>query len=342
MEIWQRGTTFNIPVGPTDVWSADRWRLSTTTVTGTSTIRRSTNVPSFASAGVLFNYSLEVDVTVADASLGAGESVYLQHFIEGYNWRHFAQRQITLSFWVSSTKPGTHCVSIYNSGLDRWHIAEYTIAVADTWEYKTITFQASPSAGTWNYAEALGLSISFAIGIGANSQGIGGSWQTGAPTKLATANQVNVLDNAANFFRLTGVKLELGSVATPIQFRSFQDELALCKRYYQKSFSYATAPAQNAGLGTGEYRWLATVAGAVATMGPTWGLPVEVRPSFTNLWFNPSAANAQVRNLTDAVDMTATATRTVSDKSLQLQFTGAAGNAVGEELAIHWTVDAEL
>jgi len=42
------------------------------------------------------------------------------------------------------------------------------------------------------------------------------------------------------------VQLELGSVATDFEHRSFGEELALCKRYYEKSFAYGTVPANGA------------------------------------------------------------------------------------------------
>jgi hypothetical protein len=45
---------------------------------------------------------------------------------------------------------------------------------------------------------------------------------------------------------ITGIQLELGSVATDFEHRSFGEELALCKRYYQKSFVYSTTPANGA------------------------------------------------------------------------------------------------
>ena len=36
-------------------------------------------------------------------------------------------------------------------------------------------------------------------------------------------------------FEITGVQLEVGSQATPFEFRSYGEELLLCKRYYQRS-----------------------------------------------------------------------------------------------------------
>ena len=49
---------------------------------------------------------------------------------------------------------------------------------------------------------------------------------------LATSNQVNLWDHADNVWYLTGVQLEVGSVATDFEHRSYGDELARCRRYY--------------------------------------------------------------------------------------------------------------
>lgn len=338
MEIWQRGTTF--AAAATGQYSADRWKYGKTSAE-VVTINRSTNVPTVAQAGVLFNYSLEVDVTTADAAIAAGDLSQVEQIIEGYNWRHYAQRQFTLSFWVMSSKTGIHCVAFQN-GTDRGFVSEYTVNAADTWEYKTVTVSASPSAGTWNYTTGVGLRVTFILAAGSTFHTTAGAWQSSGQA-WATSNQVNVLDNTANFFRITGVKLELGSVATPIQFMPFEEELARCQRYYQKSFVYGTAPAQNAGLALGEVRFLAPVAGAVAFVSPSFPFHrsmKETGPIVT--LYNPSAANAQIRNITDASDLTGSSVRTNYEKNFSVQATGTAGTAVAEELAFHWSADAEL
>jgi hypothetical protein len=48
---------------------------------------------------------------------------------------------------------------------------------------------------------------------------------------------------SGSYLELAQVQIELGKVATPFEHRSFGEELALCKRYYEKSFNYDDAPA---------------------------------------------------------------------------------------------------
>ncbi len=340
LEIWQRGTSF--PAIASGTYSADRFRFNNLT-SGIVTINRSTNVPTVAQAGVLFNYSLEVDVTTADASIAAGDLATIQHSIEGYNWRHFAQRPVVLSFWVSSSKTGVHSVSLSNSGLDRGFVGEYTILAADTWEYKTITIPSSPSTGTWGYQQTTGVAINFILAGGSTFQLSPGSWQTiGFGNYPVSASQVNVLDNTANFFRVTGIKLELGTVATPIQFASFEQEIGRCYRYYQKSFGYAVAPVDSAGS-VGEVRWHANVAGVAVNQSPTFTYPGgKMRQAPTVTLYAPTGTAGQVFNSTDAASLSSSSATLRTEYSFQVQTTGTAGTAVGELLSVLWTADAEL
>ena len=59
------------------------------------------------------------------------------------------------------------------------------------------------------------------------------SW-TSFTAANAAVGQVNCLDSTSNNFKLTGVQLEVGSVATPFEHRSYGEELQRCKRYYQQ------------------------------------------------------------------------------------------------------------
>jgi hypothetical protein len=81
---------------------------------------------------------------------------------------------------------------------------------------------------------------------------------------------VNVMDNTANDFFITGVQLEPGAVATPFERRIFGQELALCQRYYQ----------QRSDTGGGSKRMYNNT-GISNTMNVAVDFPVQMRISPT-------------------------------------------------------------
>lgn len=120
------------------------------------------------------------------------------------------------------------------------------------------------------------------------------------------------------------------------------EELSKCQRYYSKTFATDTAPATNIGVSTGEHRTPATFVGAVTNRMVPWYYPVTMRGTPTLTSFNPGAANAQVRDETNAADCSATAFVGSNDGSTMVTCTGNAGTIVGELLGVHITADAEL
>lgn len=116
------------------------------------------------------------------------------------------------------------------------------------------------------------------------------------------------------------------------------------QRYYQKSFNADTSPAQNAGL-TGAERGHVSVAAAVANqpigvdfIGSMRGAP----GTSAFVFYNPSAANAFVRNTTAGSDATATAVANAGDSGFDILFTGIAAWTIAQSVAIHWSCDNEI
>jgi hypothetical protein len=132
---------------------------------------------------------------------------------------------------VQSSLTGTYCVALANGDANRSYVTEYSINAANTWEYKTITI-AGDTAGTWLTDTSIGVSLRFALAAGTTFQTTANNWAGG--NFIATANQVNWMSsNTSRTFRISGVQMETGTVATPFELRSHGEELALCQRYYQ-------------------------------------------------------------------------------------------------------------
>ena len=141
------------------------------------------------------------------------------------------------------------------------------------------------------------------------------------------------------------IQLERGTTAlqaTSFEQRFFSKELLLCQRYYEKSFNYATAPAQNAGT-TGAVRRPAIVAGALTTQFGNIPFLVSKCPggSITVTTYNPSAANAEARDLVAGADCSTTATAPY-ETSFVLSTVGNVLTVVGSSLQVHWAASSEL
>jgi hypothetical protein len=222
MEIAQRGTSF--PAA--NNYTLDRWTFSVSGG-GAATVSQGT-----AFVDNEFQRSLNIQVTTADTTIAAGDLAMIKQAIEGYNINDLFGRTFTLSFRVRSSKTGTHCVAFRNAGPDRSYVATYTVNAANTWENKSVTITGGlTTAGTWNVTDGAGLYVDWVLAAGSTWQTTAGSWQTG--NFLATSAQVNCLDTIGNIFAITGVQLEVGSVATPFEHR--MNELALAQRYFYPS-----------------------------------------------------------------------------------------------------------
>lgn len=151
---------------------------------------------------------------------------------------------------------------------------------------------------------------------------------------------------ANDYLSITNVQLEcvddaLG-VSTPFERRDFAEEMLRCERFLQKSFLYATTPAQNAGIGTGEALFQANTAGATSQRSPTIPLRSRMRVAPAVTLYNPAAASAHVRDETNSANCTASAATNISETGFAVTATGAAGTTVGAHLGVHWLASAEI
>ena len=225
-DIWQRGTSFAPAVN--EAFQTDRWEYQNGS-DAVNSILQSTDVPTFAESGHTSKYSLKVDCTTADSAVAATDYVIMIYRMEGLDVSPLIGKTITVSFWVKSTKTGVFTVSFYNSSTSEGYPVEYTVNASDTWEKKTVSVLL-PTTESWTTSNAVSLTVYFTIMSGSDFQGAPDTWNAGYA--IATSNQVNGMDNTANNFLLSQVKMEVGYVATPFTGRLYGEELALCQRYY--------------------------------------------------------------------------------------------------------------
>jgi hypothetical protein len=216
-------------VTPTNTsYTLDRWSCYLSGG-GAYSVQQSSTAPTG------FVNSLLVTTTTADSSIAAGDYYMLTYIIEGTNvsdlaWGSASAKTVTLSFWVRSSLTGTFSGSLENSAGNRSYPFTYTISAANTYEYKTVTI-AGDTTGTWLTTTGSGIKLRLSLGMGSTYSGTAGAWAASG-YYAASSETAKVISTLSATFYITGVQLEVGSVATPFERRPYGTELSLCQRYY--------------------------------------------------------------------------------------------------------------
>lgn len=246
-------------------------------------VSRSTDVPTVAQAGRKIPYSVKIDCTTVDSSIAAGDYCFITQRVEGYKFAQMiAQKKSIGHFWVKAPKTGVFCISHNNSGNDRGYVSEYTINSANTWERKTIVVEASPSGGTWDYTNGIGIDFNVVLAAGSTYHTTAGAWQTGV--FLATSNQVNACDNTSNDFYITEIQWEEGGTATPFDAKDYDEVVQESLRFYRTN---------NVGVNA-----ICINTTTLAVHG-TWNIPMRAAPSVSLIsGVNPTLEEPGVLNRT--------------------------------------------
>ena len=189
-----------------------------------------------------FRFSYHVTNGNQSSGAGAGDYMSMRYKIEnqdiansGWNYTS-ASSFITFSFWVkSSVAQNFYGYLKSTDGTDQRYAYETGSLTANTWTKITKTIPGNSNLQFDNNAQQ-GLEIYLSQFWGTNYTDSGvslntwGNWSGGSRTPDYTSTWYTT-NNAT--FQITGVQLEVGSVATDFEFRSFGQELDLCKRYFQ-------------------------------------------------------------------------------------------------------------
>lgn len=292
-DVWQRGTSVATGSGAAgSAYTADRWQSIMTSgamTTSRQSVGDTTNLPNI-------RYCARVQ---RDSGSTNTNNVNLTQTLETADSLRFSGQTITLSFYArkganySSASDALSVQLYYGTGTDQNVIYTFTgsTAVINTTKTLTTTWQRFTATATVNAA----------------STEIG--WNFGY-TPVGTAG-------AADYFEITGVQLEIGSVATPYSRMSgtLAGELAACQRYYQILGNGANAQP----IGCGSYYTTTDVYCDIP-------LKITMRTAPT-LTFSGGATGASVYVAGTIRTSTATATQTAQTDITQIKITTAADTA---------------
>lgn len=232
MRIDQRNSGGLLSLGNAGAYITDRWYTGWI-IGATYTMQQVSDAPTG------FKYSLKYAATsnssVNDVNV-IGQNIEANNVID-FDWGTINGKTVTLSFWVKSSIAGQHSGQIlfFGGTTNYYYLPTYTVNAANTWEYKTITIPAPPSAagafaGTLNSAYMILRPV--CISTTATTAQAGNTWTTSSSVKAT--GSVDLAATSGSSIQITGVQLEKGSVATPFEFRLYGIELSLCQRYFQK------------------------------------------------------------------------------------------------------------
>jgi hypothetical protein len=324
MSVWQRGTS--ISATASNAYTADRWQLAANTGQ-TCTVSRqvtgdTTNLP-------FIQYCARVQRNsgqTATGVIGFGQS------FESVNSIPYVGKQITLSFYARaganySAVSNYVLASLYSgTGTDQNVLVYYTgstavvsnssLALTTTWQRFTLT-------GT--------------VGSTATELGIYFNY---TPVGTAGAN---------DYFEITGVQLEQGSVANTYQPNqaTYQGELAACQRYFEKSFDVGVFPMS--GSTVAGLRVADQAASSTGTVGTWVGFKTTKRstPTVTLYRRDGSSTNANYWIWTTpggSVNYAAFSVYSPSTNGFTVYPNSVSGETAGYAVILegHFTADAEL
>ena len=219
----QRGagpfTSTTLPINSDDTYLLDRWTLLSD---GNDVVDVSQETSATITNPL---YNIKLDVETANKKFG------IVTILENKDSRRLANQTVSLSFKAKGTKVGG---SLTVNAIR---------AVVLSWT-STADVVTSDVVSTW---EAAGANPTWAANLTAENTPVAlaaltESWQTYKIEGIAidTAGATNVLVfiwaddvtmDLGDFLQIAEVQLEIGSAATPFEYKPYQQELALCQRF---------------------------------------------------------------------------------------------------------------
>lgn len=161
------------------------------------------------------------------------------------------------------------------------------------------------------------------------------------PSETTNGLALRIVRGSSSTTRITLAQLQRGPAATAFAFRAAGEELALCERYYQKSFEVSTTPAD--GIGVGQVTALSRQTTDAASVLLTHRFQTRMRQAPAVVLYNPAAAHA--KKIFDAASSQHRDAGAISSNSGGFAIAGLAAGETTTANAFHhtqFTAEAEL
>jgi hypothetical protein len=210
-------------------YPVDQFQLATLGTTGVVSVQQVVSMSPGGSPN-----RLRATVTTADASVGAGEYVLIQHVIEGTRiadllFGSSGAKDVCIRFGCKGPAGLVLGGSILNGPGNRSRPFSFVCTGVD--QVVTVPLSGDQS-GTWPVDVTRGMVIDFALMAGSNYQQPTGSWIAG--TAFSHPLQGNFMATVGNVFELFDVGLYPGTSAPPYTLPDLDHEQRECNRYVQR------------------------------------------------------------------------------------------------------------
>ena len=212
MQIWQRGTSFNSQGNGQNDYTADRWAIG----------HNNSHMAAVTRATGPANDFLYCARVQRDSGNSQTDQMRFHTALETLDVRSLRNKILTISYYA---RKGAN-YSEANSKITGVRIATGENTDGDPNAY---------SGGHWTNSTT----------ILTGTPTLTTSWQRFTHTTSAVSTSANSMiiefrhtpvgtAGANDYYEITGVQLEIGSVATPFEHRTFQEEELRCQRYFWK------------------------------------------------------------------------------------------------------------
>ena len=201
-----------------------------------------------------FRYAMQVQMGY-QGSVPSDVIVGMQYRMEaqdiaGSGWNYTSSSSyITLSFWAKSTVSQTF-YGLFRTldGTQYKYPFSYALT-ANTWKKVIVTVPGNSNLTINNdTGEGLRINLSPYLGTDSTSSGVTlNTWSTHSNSAKTPDQTSTWYSTNGATFEVTGLQLEVGSVATPFEHISYQQDFLRCCRYFWKSVGRPTAAARGAG-----------------------------------------------------------------------------------------------